>query len=169
MTLLYALLAGWVVAATFFIFLTPQVFYAVLGLLCASLGMAALYFLQGASFVAVAYVIVYGGSVLVLVLLSTFLLPLDTKPTQQHPKWIAVGLVVGLWGGCLWPLAHFSIHALQQRGPVDPLQVNAVTGLGLQLLGPYVLAFEWVGISLLVALVGITYVMGKRPSSHHAS
>jgi NADH:ubiquinone oxidoreductase subunit 6 (subunit J) len=169
MTLLYALLAGWVVAATFFIFRTLQVFYAVLGLLCVLLGMAALYFLQGASFVAVAHVIVYGGGMLVLVLLSTFLLPLDTKSRQQYPQWITVGLVVGLWGGWLWPLVHFSIYALQQREPVDLLQTNAITGLGLQLLGPYVLAFEWVGISLLIALVGITYVMGKRPSSHHAS
>ncbi|MCU0317723.1 MAG: NADH-quinone oxidoreductase subunit J [Amoebophilaceae bacterium] len=169
MTLIYVLLSGLLLVAALFVLLATQVFYAALGFLCVLLGMAALYFLQGASFVAVACVIVYGGGSLVLVLFSTFLLPLGTKPTQQRTKWIAVGSVLGLWGGGLWPLAHFAICTLQQQEPVIPLQANAITGLGLQLLGPYVLAFEWVGVSLLIALVGVAGVMGQQSSSRHVS
>ena len=69
-TFLYAFLASLVVASALLIVLTPHVFYAVLGLLCTLLGMAAIYFLQGASFVAVAHIIVYGGGVLVLFLVE---------------------------------------------------------------------------------------------------
>lgn len=155
---LYALLAGMVVAAALLVLLTPHMLYAALGLLCAVLGMASLYFLQGSSFVAVAHVIVYGGGVLVLVLFSTRLLPLNTK-TGAPPRWLVGSLAAGLAGGCLWPLARFSMQRLQQQGIVEPLQGDGVMGLGLQLLGPYALAFEWVGLSLLIALVGAAYIM----------
>ena len=157
---LYALLAGLVVAAALLILLTPHVLYAALGFLCVLLGMAAIYFLQGVAFVAVAHVLVYGGGVLVLVLFSALLLPLSTKKTTaQHPKWLLGGLIAGLVGVCLWPLVRFAIQTLQQKGNVHPLQEDAVTGLGLQLLGPYALAFEWIGLNLLIALVGVVYIM----------
>jgi len=160
MTFLYALLASLVVTSVLLIVLTPHVFYAALGLLCTLLGMAAIYFLQGASFVAVAHIIVYGGGVLVLALFSTLWLPLDTKPVvQKHVIWIRVGLVMGLWGGGLWPLVRFAVHTLRQQGTVQPPQADTVTGLGLQLLGPYALAFEWLGLSLLIALVGAAYLL----------
>lgn len=159
MTLLYALLAGLVVAAALVILLTPHVLYAALGLLCVVLGMAAVYFLQGAAFVAVAHVIVYGSGVLVLILFSTLLLPLDSKPALQRLEWILGGLVAGLLGGCLWPLARFAMHTIQQQDSLYPPQADAITGLGLQLLGPYALAFEWIGLALLIASVGATYIM----------
>jgi NADH-quinone oxidoreductase subunit J len=159
MTLLYALLAGLVVAASVLILLTPHVLYAALGLLCVLLGMAAIYFLQGASFVAVAHVIVYGSTVLVLVMFSALLLPLGSQPTIRRSRWILGGLVTGLFGGCLWPLVRFAMHTLQQQDTVNPPQTDAITGLGLQLLGPYALAFEWIGLNLLIALVGAAYTM----------
>ena len=149
-------------AAALLTLITPHMLHAALGLLCALLGMAAVYFLQGAAFVAVAHVIVYGGGVLVLVLFSALLLPLGTQPTAQRPRWILGSLVVGLLGGCLWPLVRFAVHALQQQGTVHPPQADAITRLGLQLLGPYALAFEWIGLNLLIALVGVAYSMKEQ-------
>ena len=157
MALRYALLGTTVVTAALLILLTPYVLYAVLGLLCVLLGMAAIYFLQGAAFVAVAHVIVYGSGLLVLALFSALLLPLNTKTTT--PRWLLWGLIASLSGGGLWPLVHFSMQHLQQQGAVSPLQGDTVTGLGLQLLGPYALAFEWIGLNLLIALVGAAYIM----------
>jgi NADH:ubiquinone oxidoreductase subunit 6 (subunit J) len=159
MTLLYVLLAGLVAAAALLILLTPHILYAALGLLCVLLGMAAIYFLQGTAFVAVAQVIVYGGGVLVLVLFSVLMLPPSTKSISQRSKWIFGSLVTGLLGGSLCPLVHLSVHTLQQQGAVCVSQEDAVMGLGLQLLGPYALAFEWVGLNLLIALVGAVCIM----------
>lgn len=56
-------------------------------------------------------------------------------------------------------MIRFSMYTLQQQGAVCPPQEDASTGLGLQLLGPYALAFEWVGLTLLIALVGAVYIM----------
>ena len=146
--------------AALLILFTPNVLYAVLGLLCVLLGMAAIYFLQGAAFIAVAYVVVYGSSVLVLILFSTFLFPHDPlSMPNQYLKWLPKGLVVGLVGGCITPLVRFTIRALQQQGTVYPLKESTVAELGLQLLGPYALAFEWAGFSLLITLVGTAYIM----------
>ncbi len=161
MGLLYALLAGLAAAAALLILFTPHVLYAALGLLCVLLSMAAIYFLQGASFVAVAHIMVYGSSVLVLVLFSTLMLPLCSQKTTIYPNWILLALVGGVLGGGLWPLVGCAVRTLQQKGVVA-LQEDAITGLGLQLLGPYILAFEWVGINLLIALVGAVYIMRKQ-------
>ena len=156
---LYALLAGLVVVATLLVLHTSHVLYATLGLLCVLLGIASIYFLQGAAFLAVTHVIVYGGGVSVLVLFGTLLLPISTKITPKNPRRLLEGLVTGLVGGGLWPLIHFSIQTLQKEKTVYPLQEDVVTEMGLQLLGPYALAFEWVGLNLLVALVGAVYIM----------
>jgi len=51
---------------------------------------------------------------------------------------------------------------LQQQSTVHPLQEDMVTRLGLQLLGPYALAFKWVGLNLLIALVGAVYIMREQ-------
>jgi NADH-quinone oxidoreductase subunit J len=161
MVLLYVLFAGLVVAAALLVLCTPHVLYAALGLLLVLLSMAAIYFLQGASFVAVAHIMVYGSGVLVLVLFSTLMLPLRTKRADMHPNRVFTVLVAGLLGGCLWPLVGCAVRTLQQQG-VATLQENVVTGLGLQLLGPYSLAFEWVGMNLLIALVGAVYIMRQQ-------
>ena len=160
MVLLYTLLAGLVVASTLLILLTPHMLYAALGLLCTLLGMAALYFLQGTSFVAAAYIIVYVSGVVVIIFCSTFLLPLYTKTTDQHPRWSLKTLItIGLAGGILWPMASSYGYALRQKSVVVLLQEDVVAELGWQLLGPYALAFEWIGFNLLVALVGAVHIM----------
>src|SRR3569623_926947 len=165
MALLYALFAGLVVAAVLLILLTPHVHYASIGLLCTLLSMAAIYFLQGASLVAVACVIVYGSGVLIMLLFGALVLPLDTrKIIHQPPKWIIGSLIAGLWGVCQWPLIHFAVYTLQQQNIVYTPQTITVTELGLQLLGPYALAFEWMGLNLLIALVGTAYIMQKKPN-----
>ncbi len=160
MVLLYAFLAGLTAASALLVLLTPHMLYAALGLLCTLLGMAAIYFLQGASFVAVAYVIVYGSGVVVIIFCSALLLPLYTKTTNQHPRWLLKTLItIGLAGGVLWPWVSSLGYSLQQKEVADLLQEDVVAGLGLQLLGPYALAFEWVGLSLLIALVGALHIM----------
>ena len=154
-SLLYVFFAGLVAAAAWLIFLTPQALYAVLGLLGVMLGMAALYFLQGAALVAVAQVLVYGGGVLILILFSTWLLPFTPQPTPPRPPWLlGLGLAGGL-GALLGPMVYLAGQSLEQQTPIPPHHpTDAVADIGLQLMGPYALAFEWAGLVLLVALVG---------------
>ncbi len=160
--LLYLFLAGLVGAAGVLILLTPHVLYAALGLLGVLLGMAAIYFLQGAAFVAVAQVLVYGGGVLVLLLFSTLMLPLDSPPPLQRNRWILSGIVLVLLESCLGSLVCEAGQGLHSQALVSALPTDVVAMLGLQLVGPYALVFEWTGLNLLVALVGAVYLL-KSP------
>lgn len=164
MTFTYALFIGLTVAAALFILITPHVLYATLGLLGVSLGMAAIYFLQGAAFVAVTCVLVYSSGFLVILLFSTLLLPLDTKIEERKPtKWTISSLVMVLWGNYLWSLVHGAGCVLQGRNMRSTLpHTSSIEELGLYILGPYALAFEWLGLTLLIAMVGATYLIRSQ-------
>mmetsp|Transcript_10945 Transcript_10945/g.25426 ORF Transcript_10945/g.25426 Transcript_10945/m.25426 type:complete len:162 (+) Transcript_10945:6397-6882(+) len=159
MLLLYALLAVWVGAMALLILVTPYMLYAVLGYLGLLMGMAAIYFLQGAAFIAVVSAIVGGSGVVVLLLFSTLFVPVGTRMPPKSSLYMLVALIVGIWWGGQWPIVRFATRILQQKESVCFLHSDAVSGLGLQLLGPYVLVFEWIGITLLIALVGVVGLM----------
>lgn len=162
LSLFYFFFVGLVSVAGLFILLTPHVLYAVLGLLSVMLGMAAIYFLQGAAFIAVAQVLVYGGGILVLLLFSSLLLPLDNRSTLMHRWWMLLGPVVVLIGGLLWPLVLEMGQHLHTQASVATLPNDVVSMIGLQLVGSYALAFEWTGLILLVALVGALYLLKEN-------
>lgn len=168
MSLLFFFFAGLVVAAGILVLLTPHVLYAVLGLLGVLLGMAVIYFLQGAAFLAVAQVLVYSSGVLVLLLFSSLLLPLDTHPVSIHRRWILSSAVVVLLGFILGPLVLEAGQQLHAQASIADLPTDVVVMLGLQLVGPYALAFEWTGLILLIALVGALYLL-KSPEDSNKS
>ncbi len=159
MSLLYCFFTGLIAAAGLLMLLTPHVLYTILGLLGVMLGIAAIYFLQGAAFLAVTQVLVYGSGVLVLLLFSSLLLSLDTRSTPTRRWWMLVGPVVVLLGGFLqiWVLEVEKL--LPTQTPVAVLSNDVVAMMGLQLVGPYALAFEWAGLILLIALVGSLYLL----------
>lgn len=159
MNFLYFFFAGLVVAAGLLILMTPHILYAVLGLLGVLLGMAAIYFLQGAAFLAVAQVLVYGSGVLVLLFFSSFLLPLAPRPALGRRPWMFGSTVVVLVAMVLSPLVWAASERLHGQMPVSVLPADVVATLGFQLVGPYALAFEWTGVVLLVALTGALYIL----------
>lgn len=163
MILPYVLLISLVAMVLVWVLGTSTVFHACLGLLCIILGNACIYLLQGATFVAFAYLITYGGSILLMLLFSVFMV--SHEPHGNHHnllRWdarIFGGLVAIMWGGNGWPMIRHAMHDVSHRLIKSPAQEYAVTALGYQLIGPYGLAFEWVGISLLIVLVGIVHIM----------
>jgi NADH:ubiquinone oxidoreductase subunit 6 (subunit J) len=158
--LLYCLFAGLVVTAAVSILFTSQVFYAALCLLGVSIGLSAIYFLQGATFIAVIYLIVYAGGVLVIIL---FTLLFFRPPARMIPYQIQlpykVLTVLGV-GSLLMPLLKWSISVVPQSNPMQTTELNpTVVHIGYQLLGPYGLLIEIVGILLLIVLVGALYIV----------
>jgi NADH:ubiquinone oxidoreductase subunit 6 (subunit J) len=159
--LLYYLFAGLVAMAAVSILFTSQVFYAALCLLGVSIGLSAIYFLQGATFIAVIYLIVYAGGVLVVILFALlfFRPPARITPTQLKLSYrMLTVLGVGL---LLMPLLKWSISLVAH--PSNPMQTaeldTSVVNIGYQLLGPYGLLVEIAGILLLIVLVGALYIV----------
>jgi NADH:ubiquinone oxidoreductase subunit 6 (subunit J) len=123
-------------------------------------GVALLYVLLDAPFIAAAQVLVYIGAISVLIV---FAIMLSRKVAardlvQRNEQWL-VALVVsvilfGVLGYALlrpgWPVAR------------QPLGVDTIGGLGQAFVGTYALPFEVVSVVLLVALVGAIIIARER-------
>jgi NADH-quinone oxidoreductase subunit J len=150
------------------VLLTRNVLYAAFFLLLTLLGTAALFVLASADFVAVAQLMIYVGGVLVLVIFGVMLThnPVRTADSQQsnhiltphRNRWLTVpvagALFLTLYG--LISQANFTIlnHDAPFRSGIDTV--------GRQLMTEYVVPFEIVGVLLLAALIGATYLSAKQ-------
>jgi len=156
--LLYYFFAGLVVMAGLCILITPQILYAALCLVPISIGLAAIYFLQGASFIAVSYLIIYGGEVLAMLLFSLFMLqsPMPNQAKLRYRVLAVIGLGIGLA-----PLLWLSISLLSRQGELMEKQGLTITvaSLGYELFGPYALLIEIASMLLLLVLVGVLYMV----------
>lgn len=159
-TLLYYLFALLVAAAAVAILFTSQAFFAALYLIGIILGLSAIYFLQGASLIAIMQIILHAGGVLILLLCSLFIFNSQASGTkkQMHPyrQIAALGMLVLLIGIMGWklyaaPWPFLNVHP-------DPT-TNSVTAISYQLIGTYGLVVELIGILLLITLVGMLYIL----------
>ncbi|MBI5301272.1 MAG: NADH-quinone oxidoreductase subunit J [Chloroflexi bacterium] len=125
---------------------------AALGLIVSFFGVAGIYFVLEAEFVAIVQVLVYVGAISVLILFSIMLtrgLMKDTT-SPQNSQWLAAGGIATLVFIALaavtltvkWPIAQAA------------LQGDLIAKLGTELVTTYVLPFEAVSLLLLAALIG---------------
>jgi NADH-quinone oxidoreductase subunit J len=134
-----------------------------LSLVVSFLGLAALFAMLDAYFIAVIQILVYAGAVMVLFLFIIMLL--DLRGEQRRK----INAVV-FSGGVLVALALFFqiysvVHKLRvSEEPFPPLplvKINDVHNIGLLLFDKYNLPFQIIGILVLVATIGVI-VLSKR-------
>jgi NADH-quinone oxidoreductase subunit J len=147
------------------ILLTKNILYAALCLLLALLGIAGLFAVAGADFLAVSQIVIYIGGILVLLLFGIMLTIRasgQTAPQTQSRQ--------GLWGGLLGAgllgiLTKFILETGHQyKGQIQGQGITHSTGatLGINLMTDYLLPFEVIAILLLIALIGASLIAGKR-------
>lgn len=160
--------------------LTRNVLYAAFFLLLTLLGVAALFVLAGADFLAIAQIMIYVGGVLVLVIFGVMLThkrePQAATDSQQpnriltlNRNWVGVLLVaMPLFLALYTLLTRTNFAIMNQPSPVWRTTVDTI---GKQLMTEYIVQFEIVGILLLAALVGATYLASPRsnPSTKHGN
>lgn len=151
--------------------------HAALSLILTLFGVAVLFVVQEAHFLAAVQVIVYAGAIVVLFLFVIMLLGVDraeelrTDPiTVQRPlaAVMGIGLVVFLAGSIA-----ASTDSLGQRGP--GIATAAMTGdpdtdvraLARSIFSDYVVAFEVTSVLLVIAVVG-TVVLARRTKAVEA-
>jgi len=144
------------VGAAVFVVTTKNIVHAAVFLGFTLLGLAGLYLLLGAPFVAFAQVMVYVGAVTVLIL---FAVMLTAQRLMREPRYgsqwrVAAGLAAAVVFGCMF----WVINATSW--PISPLKQDLsnsseyLTQFTSGLLGSYLLPFEVASLLLLVALVG---------------
>ena len=119
------------------------------------LALAGLFFILGAHFVAGVQVVVYAGAVMVLFVIVVMLFDLKEKKPPLFskglwPKIASLFFLIGLVAGT-FPL---SLHLFPTR-VVSTLEPTSTKKLSQLLFTEYILAFEVLGILLLLIAVGV--------------
>jgi len=125
--------------------------------------MAGYYVLLGADFMAIVQVVVYIGGILALVLFGVLLTNRSTSQVSLEPRTLAVA-------GALAALALFIILLASIMktdwnmlvNPTPPDIVPTTRTLGHLLLGAYLLPFEFISLTLLIALLGALYLVRRE-------
>jgi NADH-quinone oxidoreductase subunit J len=146
--------------------------YAAFALFLALLGVAALFVLSGADFLAVTQLMVYVGGILVLLIFGIMLTRTpDKSNNSQTPNLVKISAKRQVWGilvsGSLFFVLLTTIfNATFTLNSVEPLNSRStIRTLGVELMTSHLLPFEIAGILLLVALVGATYLAFNRNPS----
>jgi len=156
----FGIISGLTLALALVTVTAPNFVHSAIALAGSLIGVAALYVLLQAEFVAVVQVVIYVGAVVVLILFALMLTERATGKGVRviNAQWWAaalIGLLVLLILGSVatqvpWRLSN-------ELPPADPIQM-----MGEAFVGNYLLPFEVVSVILLVALVGALII--SRPA-----
>lgn len=144
-----------------------------MGLLTTIVGIAGMYLLLSAEFLAAIQIMVYAGAVVVLFLFVIMLLGPSATSGRDTRTWSARYLGAGVFLasglGALAVLAKAAGSATTTFGPA-PHGLGTIEGIGRELFTTELLPFELSSALLLVAVVGaVAVARGKQPDPTVAS
>ena len=155
----FALVSGLMVVTT------RNLVHAALWLIATLFGVAVMFALLQASFLAVVQVVVYIGAIAILFIFAVMLTRREMRdqgPQMNKNWWFGALLAVSTFGGLFALLQGWS--GLSKTAAAFPSNFDTVTALGNALVSPdaYVLPFEVASVLLVAALVGAVYVAFNR-------
>lgn len=129
--------------------LTRNIVYAAFALLASMLGVAGVFLLMFAEFLALVQVLIYGGAVVIVVLFSLMLTRIeDFEHLTEHRSWpLAAIAAISVFG-------LMSFAALKTNVRVSEPEGVSFTTLGESLFTEWAVPFEVASLVLLVALIG---------------
>ncbi len=159
---LFWLFAGVTVGGGVGVVLVREVVRAATCLLFALVGVAGLFFLLNAEFLAAVQLVVYTGGILILLIFGVML----TSTSQGRRFAPSAGEVVVAGSAAVVLVATLSLVAVRTPWPTTPdpsVPTPAADVLGQALLGDYVVPFEVASLLLLVVMIGAAYLgKGRR-------
>jgi len=161
--LLFYIFAAIVIGSAAVVVLSKNIMYSAFSLLFTFFGIAGLYVLLFADFVALTQIMVYIGGILVLiifgVMLTTKITGVDIKTgTTGKVQLITSLIVVAIIAVTL--IILFTNVEWVSREFVQPN--TTIEGLGYALMTEYLLPFEVASVLLLIALVGAALIARRK-------
>jgi len=159
---LFIIFGGLTLGGALMVVTRRNIFHAALFLILAFFGVAGLYVLLEAPFLAAAQLFIYVGGIAVLIIFAVMLVRdlMDPNRRGQLSQWWAAALVMAtLCGLLIWTVVTHDWGV--QAGPV-PDETIAI--LGMTLVDPQgmVLPFEVASVLLIVALVGAVTIAREK-------
>jgi len=159
--LVFGLFAYLVIGGAIVCLWEPSIVRSAFSLLATFGGVAGLFLLLGADFLAVSQILIYVGGILALILFGVMLTPPDLTE-RQIPRvagsLVAVGLAVA------WVAAKVAGTAVWAQAEELPPPGGHAREIGVGFLTPdgYMIAFELAAVLLTVALVAAVYIARRR-------
>jgi NADH:ubiquinone oxidoreductase subunit 6 (subunit J) len=163
--IVFWLLAVVTVGGALAVMRTQNMFRAALMLVVSFVGVAGIFALINAEFLAVVQVLIYGGGIAVLVIFAVMVttdVAEGNRNTRVQP--FALIAAAGLFLALVFAIVHAEWNLLPERldGPLADVFVDTPAMIGSMLLGEYVLPFEIAGIVLLAAVIGALSLVRER-------
>ena len=163
--IIFLIVALFTLGSALMVVTTGNLVHAALWLVSTLFGVAVIYALLNAGFIAVVQVVVYIGAIAILFIFAVMLTRKDLRdqgPQMNSNWWLGAILAVLVFAGLACMLPGWSGFA--KTAAVLPSGFDAVGLLGEQLTSPnaYVLPFEVASVLLVAALVGAVYVAFNR-------
>jgi NADH:ubiquinone oxidoreductase subunit 6 (subunit J) len=163
--IIFLIVAGATLVSGLMVVTTQNLVHAALWLVATLFGVAVVFAILNAGFIAVVQVVVYIGAIAILFIFAVMLTRKDMRDSGQQLNrgWWSGALVAALtFGGLVTLFQNWS--GISKTAAAIPSGFDAVGQLGDQLTSPnaYVLPFEVASVLLLAAMVGAVYVAFNR-------
>lgn len=159
--IVFYLFAAITLVSAFIVVTNKNIVYSAFSLLFTFFGVAGLYVLLGADFVAIVQIMVYVGGILILILFGVMLTNKITNIQIKTGTFQIVPAILGVLVLAYSLIRTFMKTDWKSAGVEYPAKSTAFA-LGRLLVTDYVLIFELLGILLLIALIGAATIARKE-------
>jgi NADH-quinone oxidoreductase subunit J len=169
--ILFYVFAGITLLGASGILLAKNILYAAFSLVLSFLGVAALYVIASADFIAIVQIMIYIGGVLVLMIFGIMLTSKSKVSdnyltSQTYNRFTGFLAGAGLFTIFILAIVQANFGSIGWISKANQAQQtvsqSSVSGIGVALMTDVVLPFEVSGILLLVALIGAAYIAGRK-------
>lgn len=171
-TVIFYIFSALMLVAGLLILFSKNLIYGAFALFLAFLGVAALYVLAGADFLAVSQIMIYVGGILVLLIFGIMLTQKKEKSddSSRHNR-IEVPITRKVWGffvsaGLFGLLVKVIMSSEFKMAGAEMSTKSTIRTIGVELMTSHLLPFEIAAILLLVALIGAAYLaLNRNPTA----
>ena len=144
-----------------------KLIHSALWLILTLFGVAVVYGLLDAGFLAAAQVVIYIGAIAILFIFAVMLtrrVMHDTGSQNNQYWWVAAPLSALLFGGLVWMMSNWQGYSTELPKLTPEARSGMLKQLGQLLVSPdgYVLPFELASVLLVAALIGAIWVAWDR-------
>jgi len=162
--IMFYVLGGLTALSALFVAFTKNIIYAAFALIMCLFFLAGVYIFLGADFIAIVQILVYVGGILVLLLFGVMLtnrLKGEKLVSATRSRFFGILLIAAVF--LVLIKGVISANFVESEWMQQEMTAKAgLKGFGLNLMTEYVLAFELIGLLLLIALIGSVYIAGNR-------
>ncbi len=166
--LIFYVLGAVTLVSAFLVIFLRRPLHNVLFMILTMIGLAGLFVLLHAEFVAMVQLIVYAGAVMVLFLFVIMLLNLDMLSLADDPRairwWVGIGLAIATTALIIPGIQSF--RPASGGGSLPPGSEGSLSNtviIARELFTTYLLPFEIASVLLLAAIIGTVILARKRP------